>query len=120
MNNTLDQGYIFCCAIYGGLIIGAVYDMLSLARKWLRERKAICVVLDILFCILTAALILAVLFYAASGQIRIFSLLGFMAGFALYMAGLRRLWRGIARRIHQKNRHEHKKKTKKSGKTEKK
>ncbi|MHB1314023.1 MAG: spore cortex biosynthesis protein YabQ [Christensenellales bacterium] len=103
MDSTLIQGYIFFCAVYGGLIIGAVYDVLSAIRKILNKSKWVGALLDLAFCIFAAFIILAVLFRVASGQIRAFSLLGFGAGVFLYMLGIRRLLRAIGRRFFYKS-----------------
>ena len=96
MKSTLNQGYIFFYAIYGGIIIGAVYDVLALIRHICHQNKWINALLDLIFCLAAAFIILAVLFHAASGQIRISFLLGFVLGFCIYTLGIRRVLKGIA------------------------
>lgn len=97
--STINQAQVFIAAVYGGLIIGACYDILRALRRTFRAGRAATAVLDIVFALIMGGVILAVLILATYGEIRGYSLLGFVCGAALYMAALSRLLLALLRRL---------------------
>lgn len=88
--STIHQAQVFIAAVYGGLIIGACYDILRALRWTFRAGRAATAVLDIVFALAVGIVMLAVLILATHGDIRGYTLLGFACGAALYLAALSR------------------------------
>ncbi len=88
MDTTSPQIYIFLITLYGGMLAGIAYDIYRLIRKAVKRGRWLTVVLDILFILTLAAIMLFVMYAANAGELRLFTFIGFALGFALYMAGL--------------------------------
>lgn len=82
--NIYVQIYIFLFTLYGGLIIGILYDMIDILLhnpdKGYKGRGKT----DILFWMLAMVVVLFILFYSNDGVIRVYTLLGFAVGWLLY------------------------------------
>ena len=82
--NIQVQVYIFLFTLFGGLIIGTLYDTIDIlltkkSSKFKGRGKT-----DILFWMLAIIIILSILFYANDGVIRFYTLLGFALGWLVY------------------------------------
>ena len=82
--NIYIQVYIFLFTLYGGLMIGILYDMIDILlgnqnKKNKRRGKK-----DILFWMLAIVVVLGILFYSNDGIVRVYTLLGFTVGWILY------------------------------------
>lgn len=82
--NIQVQVYIFLFTLFGGLIIGTLYDTIDIlltkkSSKFKGRGKT-----DILFWMLAIIIILSILFYANDGIIRFYTLLGFALGWLIY------------------------------------
>lgn len=85
----------FLLMVYAALVVGLGWDALHLLRVLLRREKWLCAVLDAVYCVMAGALVLAALYVADDGQVRIFLLLGAALGLALYFAGIHPVLRGL-------------------------
>ena len=77
MPSTSNQAYIFLSTVYAGLIIGFLYDCCRMIRKMVRVNVIVIGVLSFL-----------VLFYVNDGNVRFYTLLGFIIGWILYLLAL--------------------------------
>ena len=102
METTAPQVYIFLITVYGGLLVGVVYDIYRLIRRIAKRGRWLTIVLDVLFIITLGVIVFAVLYIANSGELRLFIFLGLALGFALYMAGLSMFFRFLGSKIRQR------------------
>lgn len=88
METTVSQPFVFLLMLYGGMLVGAAYDIYRCFRVLMKKGRWITALLDTLF-IITLGLIVVYVMYAANlGELRLFTFIGFTIGFALYMAGI--------------------------------
>lgn len=99
METTGTQPIIFMITIYGGIILGLVYDIYRAVRKIVRSGKWVVVLCDTLFIITLGLIVTFVMYTANQGELRLFTIVGFVLGFTLYMAGLSPFVFYIARKI---------------------
>lgn len=79
MSNTLLQPAAFLAMLYGGVIIGIIYDVLRFFRQ-IGRRPFVCVVCDGLFVILATLVTACTLLFATGGTIRPYLIVGLLAG----------------------------------------
>ena len=101
MNTTSLQPMVFMMTVYAGLLSGLVYDFYRLLRK-LIGRKWATVIFDIFFVLCFGTLVFIALYFSSDGELRVFSLVGILLGFALYTAGISPLFTLIAKKINEK------------------
>ena len=101
METTAPQIYIFMITLYGGLAAGVVYDIYRLIRRVTKKGRWLTVLLDVLFIITLGLIMLAVMYLANEGELRLFTFVGFALGFALYMAGLSLFVEFLGKKIRQ-------------------
>lgn len=80
MDTTLLQGYELMAFLYGGIVLGAAYELSAFLRRCLANRwfQHAC---DFLF-VVAFGIVLAASFYIANGgEFRSFGVLGMLAGF---------------------------------------
>lgn len=82
--STANQAYIFLIAVYGGLIIGVIYDIFRVVRSITQSGKWFTAVIDFVFWVLVAFLLFYMLFKVNGGQIRFYTLIGIALGWSLY------------------------------------
>lgn len=82
--NIQVQIYIFLFTLYGGLIIGILYDIIDILLHDKYSKTKGRGKTDILFWMLAIIVVLAILFYSNDGIIRVYTLLGFTIGWLLY------------------------------------
>lgn len=82
--NIYVQIYIFLFTLYGGLLIGILYDMIDLLLGNQNKKNKGRGKKDILFWMLAIVVVLGILFYSNDGIVRIYTLLGFAVGWILY------------------------------------
>ncbi|WP_432404963.1 spore cortex biosynthesis protein YabQ [Wukongibacter sp. M2B1] len=85
------QLYIFLATFYGGVVIGFMYDIYKIYRAILKPNRFIAIIQDILFWIVISGVAVYVLVYSNDGQLRGYSLLGFMVGALIYNLLLSRI-----------------------------
>jgi spore cortex biosynthesis protein YabQ len=82
--NIQVQIYIFLFTLYGGLIIGILYDIIDILLHDKYSKTKGRGKTDILFWMLAIIVVLSILFYSNDGIIRVYTLLGFAIGWLLY------------------------------------
>jgi len=93
--STVNQTYIFLSTIYGGMIIGFIYDFYRMVRRIIRPGKIGTGIIDLLFWLTVFLVSFALLFYVNDGEIRLYHLLGFILGGGAYMFILSPLVMGL-------------------------
>ena len=88
MDATINQPYILMAVIYGGLIIGILYDIFRFFRRRMTAQTAWKYIFDGLFLVGAFFCLQGVLYFAADLQIRFYHYLGTLAGAALYLCGI--------------------------------
>lgn len=89
MFTTQGQFLELLAGIFGGIVIGIIYDVLHFylyreiapAESRKKEKKLTVIISDILFVILAAVVFLVVTYLADFGDIRLFDIAGFAVGF---------------------------------------
>ncbi len=89
--DSAGQSAAFLLMLACGLKIGLAYDFLRLLRRLFRPGLILTLTLDLLFGAATAGLLIASLLAALDGELRLYALMGALAGFLLYGATLSRL-----------------------------
>lgn len=82
MSNTLLQPAAFLAMLYGGAVIGMVYDILRFLRIVCKARIAQ-VICDGVFALLATLMTACTLLYASGGAIRPYLAAGLAAGFII-------------------------------------
>ena len=92
---TARQGQGLLFLLCAGAAAGALYDLLSPLRR--RAPGAVLPALDILWCLLSAALCLAALVLSLEDRARLYAPLGMLCGFAAYRLAVRLPLRALGR-----------------------
>ncbi len=101
METTVPQIYIFLITLYGGMIAGFAYDIYRGIRRSFKTGRWMTALLDTMFIITLGAIVVAVMYAANAGELRLYTFIGFVLGFALYMAGISPFLSFIARKLSQ-------------------
>jgi spore cortex biosynthesis protein YabQ len=96
---TSSQLWVFLFTVYGGVVLGALYDLLFILRKLLRAKRILTVLFDIAYWATATALIFALLYYACEGEFRYYDVVGLALGAALWFMGPGRAVRWAQRKI---------------------
>lgn len=80
----INQLYIVISFFLSGIIIGLLFDFFRVTRKSFKTPNIIIYIEDILFWILTGAIILATIFLCTDGQIRLYMILMLLTGTFIY------------------------------------
>ena len=94
---TGDQSLAFLLMLACGLRIGLCYDLLRLLRRLFQPGLFLSLALDLLFGAAAAGFIILALVQALDGELRLYALMGALAGWLLYGATLSRLLEALAR-----------------------
>jgi spore cortex biosynthesis protein YabQ len=84
---TSNQLWVFLFTVYGGVVLGLLYDLFSIIRRFLHGKKILVIFFDIVYWIIATVLAFALLYYACEGEFRYFHALGFALGAALWFLG---------------------------------
>ncbi|RKD33889.1 spore cortex biosynthesis protein YabQ [Thermohalobacter berrensis] len=79
-----SQAYVFFTTLYGGIIIGFVYDLYRIFRYFSKPKKIATFIEDLIFWIIVSIIALAILIFSNWGEIRGYVFLGFISGAFLY------------------------------------
>lgn len=88
MFETAGQAHIFLATVYAGLFVGFLYDMLTVLRRTLKCGLSMTGALDLVFWVVAAAVLTAVLVFSGGDGLRAYMLLGFASGALLYGMGV--------------------------------
>ncbi len=86
-----NQAYIFFCSILGGMLIAFIFDLFRIKRKAVETGNLLTYIEDLLYWIIAALVMFAVVYLANEGELRGYIFLGFVMGAALYILLLSRL-----------------------------
>ena len=85
MENTIwMQAEFFVWSLLAGAVLGFIYDIFRVSRRFFKTRDIVTIVQDILFFIISAFIIFIVAFKINEGEIRYFEFLAIFTGFVLY------------------------------------
>ncbi|MCT4604625.1 MAG: spore cortex biosynthesis protein YabQ [Marinisporobacter sp.] len=99
------QAYVFLATLYGGILIGFIYDLYRILRCIFKPKKIATIIEDLIFWIVIGIASAWVLLFSNDGKLRFYTFLGFVIGAILYnrilssfvIAGIVRVLRVIKR-----------------------
>lgn len=86
--STIGQIYVFLWMVGAGLAAGALYALFAAIRRLLCAGFWLTLLMDALFGLGAGLILIASSLVASYGQLRLYELLGAVAGFALFQAGI--------------------------------
>jgi spore cortex biosynthesis protein YabQ len=89
------QSYVFSYTVYGGILIGVLYDLYRVLKGKKRNERLITSFWDILFLFSVFAVVIWAVFSSSYGDIRSYVFIGFLVGFYLYEKLLGRIAAGV-------------------------
>ncbi len=84
METVQFQSYVFSFTVYGGILIGVLYDIYRVLKGRKRNERLITSFWDLLFLISVFAIVIWAVFSSNYGDIRSYVFIGFIVGFFLY------------------------------------
>ena len=99
MQTTLTQISELLATVYSGLFIGLVYEALRLLRRVFQAGKWLTALFDILFWIIAAVVAALALFVINGGDLRLYSVCGFLLGALMFIFGVSPLLTAVFRFI---------------------
>ena len=82
---VLNQAYLFLIFMINGIIIGLLFDFFRVSRRVISTNDVTTYLEDVLFWILTGAIMLYSIFVFNNGELRLFMFLGVLLGAFIYM-----------------------------------
>ena len=79
-----NQAYIFLTTVYGGMLLGIVYDLYRAFRMIIKPGRWFVAILDLSFWVLAVFISFSMLFKINGGEIRFYTFIGLGMGWALY------------------------------------
>jgi len=79
-----SQIYSFLVTVYGGFILGALYDFFKVVQKVFRLKKGLVTATDIIFWLISTVVILYFLYMSNYIELRFYNFLGFLSGVLFY------------------------------------
>lgn len=95
METVEFQSYVFSFTIYGGIIIGVIYDIYRVLKGGKHGDRLITSVWDVLFLLSVLLVAIWAIFSSNYGDLRFYVFLGFAVGFFLYEKILSRIIIGV-------------------------
>lgn len=95
METVQFQSYVFLYSVYGGILIGILYDIYRAVKGKKRNEKLITSLWDVLFLISVFVVVIWAIFSSSYGDIRAYVFIGFVVGFYLFEKLLGRIAVGI-------------------------
>ena len=89
--STLQESYILLATIYGGILIGFMYDLYRIFRGLFRPKKLATMIQDLIFWCIISIVAFYVLIFSNQGAIRFYNFLGFILGSVFYQGLLSKL-----------------------------
>ncbi|MGI6585545.1 MAG: hypothetical protein GX301_01745 [Gracilibacteraceae bacterium] len=101
METVQFQSYVFLYSLYGGIIIGVLYDIYRVIRGIKKSERFITSLWDILFLFSVFMVVIWAIFSSSYGEIRSYVFIGFMVGFYLHEKLLGRIASGVFRFLYK-------------------
>lgn len=95
METVQFQSYVFSYSVYGGIIIGILYDIYRAVKGKKRNERLITSIWDLLFLLSVFVVVIWAVFSSSYGSIRSYVFIGFIVGFYLYEKLLGRIAAGV-------------------------
>lgn len=95
------QVFVFSITLYGGLIIGVLYDIYCAIKGRSRTKGIVTSLWDILFLLLAFFVSIWAIFSSNFGDLRIYVIIGFIVGFFLYEKIIGRIVEALLSHIFQ-------------------
>ena len=80
-----NQAYLFLIFVLNGLLIGFIFDIFRILRISFKTKDFVTYIQDILFWLITGAIVLYSIFVFNNGEIRFYMFLGMVIGVILYI-----------------------------------
>ncbi len=96
---VMDELKLFGLAALVGAVVGAVYDLLRVLRITFPHRFAAVFAEDLLFTLFFGMVYFCFSVEMLEGELRLYILVGMLAGFAIYLMSLGRIISGIFRAV---------------------
>lgn len=84
METVNFQFFVFMYTVYGGILIGIVYDIYRVVKGRNNKERIITSIWDAIFLIFVLAIVFWAIFSSNYGQLRFYVFIGFLLGFYLY------------------------------------
>ncbi|MCC5911243.1 MAG: spore cortex biosynthesis protein YabQ [Clostridiaceae bacterium] len=84
MISTTQEAYILLATIYGGILIGFIYDLYKVFRGIFHPTRIATVIQDFLFWLIISVVAFYVLIMSNQGVLRFYNFLGFVIGAVVY------------------------------------
>lgn len=84
METVQLQSYIFSYSVYGGILIGILYDIYRALRGRRKRDRLITSIWDVLFLLSVFIVVVWAIFSSSYGDIRAYVFIGFIVGFYLF------------------------------------
>lgn len=97
METVQFQSYVFSYSLYGGILIGVLYDIYRAIKGRKKNERLITSFWDVLFLFSVFVVVIWAIFSSSYGDIRSYVLIGFIVGFYLYEKLLGRIAVGVFR-----------------------
>ena len=94
---TIGQSRIFLDMLYAGLAVGLYVNIDSAARRLFAAGKLFAAAMDLILGTVIAAVACLALVIAADGELRLYSLMGLLTGYLIYMGTIAPLTGKLAR-----------------------
>lgn len=82
--STLQESYILLATIYGGILIGFMYDLYRIFRLLFNPKKLATMIQDLIFWGFIFVVAFYVIIFSNQGAIRFYNFLGFILGAVFY------------------------------------
>ena len=100
MDTVQFQSYVFSYSLYGGILIGILYDIYRVIKGKKKSERLITSLWDLIFLFSVFAVIIWAIFSSSYGEIRAYVLIGFLVGFYLYEKLLGRIMMELFRFVY--------------------
>lgn len=87
--STVGQSRVFLIMLYAGLALGLYGSFDRAARRLFGAGRLLALIMDLFFGLSAAAFTCLALLHASDGELRLYSLMGVLAGYLLYAGSLK-------------------------------
>lgn len=84
MYSVAQEVYILLVTIYGGVLIGFIYDLYKIFRNIFNPKKIATIIQDFLFWTIISVVAFYVLIFSNQGDLRFYNFIGFIIGALVY------------------------------------
>lgn len=81
---VIQQFFEFLVLLYGGMVAAFIYDLLKLYQKTFKSKSVLRIFQELLYWIMTTSLVIYLLYYSSSGQVKGHMAIALIMGFSIY------------------------------------